>query len=114
MVFDQNDREISLDQVPTAPSEDKPEEILQRFCKKAAKDKISHRGVKEILKSGIAKRVLKGDRVENENFQIFEDAVIYSPVFELLFRNAKTGEEKKVKIDGVTCAPKNLGENKNA
>ncbi len=114
IVFDQNNREISLDQVPTAPSEDKPEEILERFCKKAAKVKISYRGVKEMLKTGIAKRVLKGDRVENENLKIFEDAVIYSPVFEILFRNSKTGEEKKVKIDGVTCTPKNLGENKNA
>ena len=114
MVFDQNHREISLDQVPTGPSEEKPEQILERFCKKAAKDKISYRGVKEMLKTGIAKRVLKGDRVENENFQIFEDAVIYSPVFEILFRNAKTGEEKKVKIDGVTYTPKNLGENKSA
>jgi len=114
MVFDQDNREISLDHVPTGPSEERPEEILERFCKKAAKAKISYRGVREMLKSGIAERVLKGDRVENENFQIFEDAVIYSPVFEILFRNAKTGEERKVKIDGVTCTPKNLGENKNA
>ena len=114
MVFDKNDREISLDQVPTAPSEDNPEEILQRFCKKAAKVKISNRGVIEMLKIGIAQRVPNGDRVENENFQVFEDVVIYSPVFEILFRNAKTGEEKNVKIDGVTCTPKNLGWNKNA
>jgi hypothetical protein len=109
MVFDKDDREISLDQVPTAPSEDKPEEILQSFCKKAAKVKISNRGVIEMLKTGIAQIVPNADRVENENFQIFEDAVIYSPVFEILFRNAKTGEEKNVKIDGVTCTPKNLG-----
>lgn len=113
MVFDQDNREISLDQVPTAPSEEKPEEILERLCKKA-KAKISYRGVKERLKVGIAERVLKGDRVEDENLQIFEDVVIYSPVFEILFRNAKTGEEKRVKIDGITCTPKNLGENKNA
>jgi hypothetical protein len=113
MVFDQDDHAISLDQVPTAPSEEKPEEILQEFCKKS-KAGISIRGVKEMLKNGIAERVLKGDKVEDENLQIFEDAVIYSPVFEILFRNAKTGEEKKVKIDGITGTPKNLGENKNA
>jgi hypothetical protein len=114
MVFDQDDREIPLDQVPTAPSEEKPEEIVERFCKEAANAEVSHRGVKGMLKNGIAERVLEGDKIEDENLQIFEDAVIYSPVFEILFRNAKTGEEKKVKVAGITRTPKNVGENKNA
>jgi hypothetical protein len=89
--------------VPSAPSEDHPEKILQEFGKKSGKVKISPQKGVEIVKSRIVKRPPDAESVENELFQVSEHAVIYSPIYEITFRNMKTGEEKIIKIDGVTA-----------
>jgi len=57
----------------------------------------------EMVKARIVKRPPDADKIENEVFQIFEYAVIYSPIYEITFRNVKTGEEKSIRIDGVTA-----------
>jgi hypothetical protein len=41
--------------------------------------------------------------IKDELFQVSEHAVIYSPVYEITFKNSKTEEERVVKIDGVTA-----------
>jgi hypothetical protein len=103
MILDKLGREIPPDQVPSAPSEDHPEKILQEFGKKSGKVKISPQKGVEIVKSRIVKRPPDAESVENELFQVSEHAVIYSPIYEITFRNMKTGEEKVIKIDGVTA-----------
>ena len=103
IVLDKSGREIPPDQVPSAPSEDHPQKILKEFSKKSGKVKISPRKGLEIIKSRIVKRPPDVDNVENELFQVSEHAVIYSPIYEITFRNLKTGEEKVIKIDGVTA-----------
>jgi len=103
VILDKSGREIPPDQVPSAPSEDYPQKILKEFGKKSGRVKISPQKAVEIVKSRIAKKPLDADRVENELFQISEHAVIYSPVYEITFRNLRTGEEKVIKIDGVTA-----------
>jgi len=103
IVLDKSGREIPPDQVPSAPSEDHPQKILKEFGKKTGKIKISPRKGVDIIKSRIVKRPPDADRVENELFQISEHAVIYSPIYEITFRSLKTGEEKVIKIDGVTA-----------
>jgi len=103
VVLDKTGREIPPDQVPSAPSEDHPQKILKEFGKKSGKIKISPQKGLEIVKSRIVKRPPDTDRVENELFQVSEHAVIYSPVYEITFRNLRTGEEKIIKIDGVTA-----------
>lgn len=108
IVFDENGREIPIDQVPTAPSEEKPQEILKEFYKKA-KTETSHRRVIEMVKINIAQRAPAGEGFKNKDLQLFEETVIYSPVFEILFRNVKSGEERIVKVDGVTGAPEKEG-----
>jgi len=103
VILDKLGREIPPDQVPSAPSEDHPQSILKEFGKKSGKAKISPQKVVEIVKSRIVKRPPDAERVENELFEVSEHAVIYSPFYEITFRNVKTGEEKVIKIDGVTA-----------
>jgi len=103
IILDKTGREISPDEVPSAPSEDHPQKILKEFGKKAGKVKISPQKEIEMVKARIVKRPPNVDRVENELFQISEHAVIYSPIYEITFRNVKTGEEKSIRIDGVTA-----------
>ena len=103
VILDKTGREIPPDDVPSAPSEDHPQKILKEFGKKTGKVKFSPQKAIEIVKSRVAKRPPNADRVENELFQISEHAVIYSPIYEITFRNVKTGEEKVVRIDGVTA-----------
>jgi len=102
VILDKTGHEISPDQVPSAPSEEHPQKILEEFRKKSGKVKISPTKEVEIIKSKIVKRPSDADVIENEVFQITEHAVIYSPIYEITFRN-KIGEEKVIRIDGVTA-----------
>ncbi len=55
-----------------------------------------------ILRSKILKRPTDIKRVVRELFEVTERAVIYTPVYEVLFQNIKTGEVKALEFDGVT------------
>ena len=103
VILDKTGHEIPLDQVPTALSEEQPHKKLEEAGKKAGKVKFSRQEGIETVKAKIVKRPPDADRIENELFQISEHLVIYSPIYEITFRNVKTGEEKTTKIDGVTA-----------
>ena len=103
VILDKTGHEISPDQVPSAPSEEHPHKMLREIRKKSGKVKISPQKGVEIVKSRIVKRPPDADVIENELFQISEHVVIYSPIYEITFRNVKTGEEKIVRIEGVTA-----------
>jgi len=103
IILDKTGREIPADQVPSAPSEDHPQKMLKEVGKKAGKLTFSPRKGVEMVKARIVKRPPDADKIENEVFQISEHAVIYSPIYEITFRNVKTGEEKSIRIDGVTA-----------
>ena len=103
LVLDREGREIPPDQVPAAPSEDHPEKILKEFSKKTGRVQVSPRKEIEMVKARIVKRPSDIAKIEDEMFQISEHAVIYSPIYEITFRNVRTGEERLVKIDGVTA-----------
>jgi hypothetical protein len=103
LVLDREGQEIPPDQVPAAPSEDHPEKILKEFSKKTGRVQISPRKEIEMVKARIVKRPSDIAEIEDEMFQISEHAVIYSPIYEITFRNVRTGEERLVKIDGVSA-----------
>jgi hypothetical protein len=103
LVLDREGREIPPDQVPAAPSEDHPEKILKEFSKKTGRVQVSPRKEIEMVKSRIVKRPSDIAKIEDELFQISEHAVIYSPIYEITFRNVSSGEERLVKIDGVSA-----------
>ena len=103
LVLDGEGNEIPPNQVPAAPSEDHPEKILEEFSKKTGSVKLTPQKEINLVKARIAKRPSNVGEIEDELFQVSEHAVIYSPIYEITFRNVKTSEEKVVKIDGVTA-----------
>ncbi|PVX24544.1 MAG: hypothetical protein CW691_07455 [Candidatus Bathyarchaeum sp.] len=103
LALDKEGHEIPHNQVPAAPSEDHPEEILNEFSKKTGLVNVSSQKEIELVKARIVKRPSDISKIEDELFHVSEHAVIYSPVYEITFRNVRTGEEKLVKIDGVTA-----------
>ena len=103
LVLDKEGKEIPPDQVPAAPSEDHPEKILKEFSKKTGRVQVSPRKEIEMVKARIVKRPSDIAKIEDEIFQISEHAVIYSPIYEITFRNVETCEERLVKIDGVSA-----------
>ncbi len=103
IILDKTGREVPPDQVPSAPSEDHPHKILKEVGKKAGKVKIPPRKEIEMVKARIVKRPPDADNIDNEVFEISEHTVIYSPIYEITFRSVKTGEEKVIRIDGVTA-----------
>ena len=56
-----------------------------------------------MVKARIVKRPSDIAKIDDEIFQISEHALIYSPIYEITFRNVRTGEERLVKIDGVSA-----------
>jgi len=103
LAFDRTGQEIPANQVPAAQSEDHPERILEEFNKNADAVQVSPEKEIELVKARIVKRPLGVAKIEDELFQVSEYAVVYSPIYEITFRNVRTGEEKLVKIDGVTA-----------
>ena len=103
LVFDKEGHEIPPNQVPAAPSEDHPEKILKEFSKKIGAVQGSPQKEIDMIKTKLVKRPSDMAKIEDEIFQVSEHAVIYSPIYEITFRNVRTGEEKLVKIDGVTA-----------
>jgi len=103
VILDKTGREIPADNVPSAPSEDHPTKVLKEVGKKAGKVTFSPRKGVEMIKARIVKRPPEADMIENELFQISEHAVIYSPIYEITFQNVKNGEERSIRIDGVTA-----------
>lgn len=103
LVLNREGKEIPPDQVPAAPSEDHPEKILKEFGEKSGMVQGSPRKEIDMVKSKIVKRPSDIAEIEDELFNISEHAVIYSPLYEITFRNVRTGEERVVKIDGVSA-----------
>lgn len=103
LAFDKEGNEISPDVVPSAPSEDYPERILEEFNRNRESVLVSPEKGVELVKAKVVKRPSDVSKIENELFLVSEHAMIYSPIYEIAFRNVKTGEEKIMKIDGVTA-----------
>ena len=101
VIFDSKGHEISPTQVPIAPSEDHPEEVLAEFEKGKPLETPSSNGI-DLLRSRIVNRPSEIERIAQETFEIVDHAVIYAPVYKVELKNLRTGEKKTIKIDGVS------------
>jgi hypothetical protein len=98
LVLDESGRDVSLMELPTAPSEKNPEKVL------------SNLGVREvprdlelsIVRTRIQKRPLDISWIANEVFEVDERLVVYAPRFRVLFKHVKSGKERVAEFDGVT------------
>jgi hypothetical protein len=101
VVLDAEGREILPQRVPSAQSEEHPEEVLEEFKKtKPLKTPLSN-GV-DVLRSKIFKRPPEIAHIARETFEIVDHAIIYVPVYKARLKDLKTGQEKTIKISGVS------------
>ena len=103
LILDKNGNEISPEHVPVASSEESPQKILKQFKNNTEKLAVSGQEVIEMVKSKIIRRPVDMGAINNELFQVTEQAIIYSPVYKITFKNMKNQEEKIVIIDGITA-----------
>jgi len=101
LILDKEGREVTPEQVPTAPSEDKPEKI-SGFSEKIRRLQVSPDLEIGIIRSKIVKRPSDIKRIVQELFEISERTIIYTPIYEAEFKNVGTGEVKTLIVNGVT------------
>jgi hypothetical protein len=98
LVLDGIGRDASLKELPSAPSERNPEEVLA----KSGTEKVPPELDLSVLRTRIFQRPTDVSWIANELFEVNERVVIYIPIFKVLFRKGKTGQEKTVEFDGLT------------
>ncbi len=98
LILDKNGRDTTVDNLPSAPSEKKPEKVIAEF----GIEEIAENADVNFVKERIAKRPKDISRIVEEIFEITDRSVIYTPRFKLLFKNVNTGEEKVMVLDGIT------------
>jgi hypothetical protein len=98
LILDKNGREPDAGNLPSGPSEKKPEKAIAEF----GIEELPEDADVNFVKERIAKRPKDMCRIVEEIFEITERSVFYTPRYNLLFRNVKTGEEKVLVLDGVT------------
>jgi len=102
LVLDKSGRDVPLQQLPSAPSEEHPKKILTELGENAKKLGVGLDAEVDAVRSKIVKRPKDIDRIVYELFEVTERALIYTPVYKVLFQNVKTGEVKAIEVDGVT------------
>ncbi len=91
-------KDTSLRQLPAAPSEKNPEEIL---AKAGAKQVESDFEI-QVLKNRIQRRPTDIAWIEDEAFEVTERMIIYTPRFRAVCRYNQNGRKRVVEFDGVT------------
>jgi len=99
LILDKNGRDSNADNMPSAPSEKKPEKVI----KECGIEELAENADVNFIKERIATRPKDMCRIAEEIFEVTDRSVIYTPRYNLLFRNVKTGEEKILVLDGATA-----------
>jgi len=98
LILDRFGQEVNLGDLPSAPSEERPEEILTAFGVKEIPPDLDLK----IIRSRILKRPKDINRLVIELFEVNERAAIYTPRFRVMYTNVRTGESKAVDFDAIT------------
>lgn len=98
LILDKNGKDATVDNLPSAPSEKKPEKIIEEF----GIEELAENMDVNFVRNRIAERPKDISRIVEEIFEITDRSVIYTPRFKLHFKNVKTGEEKIMVLDGIT------------
>jgi hypothetical protein len=97
LIMDQEGRDAHIENLPSASSVDKPKKAIKKYgIQELPEDKDV-----DLLRARIARRPEEISRIVEEKFEVTERTVIYTPRFRVKFKNARTGEEKALVIDGV-------------
>ncbi len=98
LILDKNGKDATVDNLPSAPSEKKPEKVIEEFGIEELAENVDV----NFVRKRIAERPKDISRIVEEVFEITDRSVIYTPRFKLRFKNVKTGEEKVMVLDGIT------------
>ena len=101
LVLDRMLQEVSPENLSFAPSESELEDLPHANLD-LRKPHITLDDEIAILRSKIAKRPSDVAEIVRENFEINERTIIYSPVYELTYKNLKNGKRVTALINGVT------------
>ena len=99
LVLDRFGRDVTLEKLPSAPSERNPEKVLAEH----GVEEIASNADLDFIRSKIVNRPKDINRLVSELFEVDERVIIYTPRFRVVYRNARTGEPKAVEFDGVTA-----------
>ncbi|NWF87421.1 hypothetical protein HXY32_06410 [Candidatus Bathyarchaeota archaeon] len=99
LILDKYGQEINPKDLPSAPPEPNPKEILTAYRVKEIAADIDL----NIIQHKILERPKDINRLNNELFEINERAIIYTPRYRALYTNLKTGEIKAIEFDGITA-----------
>ena len=99
LILDKDGRDSDADGLPSAPSEKKPEKVIEE----CGIEELPENADVNFIKERIAMRPKDMCRIVEEIFEVTERSVIYTPRYKLLFKNVNTGEEKTLVLDGVTA-----------
>lgn len=102
LVFDSGGNEVKLDQIPPGPSEEEPDKILAELGEKIGTLRTPPVEEVEALRSRIVKRPQKIKRVISELFKVSERLLVYVPLYRAVYKNTESGDEKILKINGIT------------
>ena len=97
LIMDQEGKDAQIENLPSTSSVKKPEKAIK---KNEIKELPEDEDV-DLLRARIARRPEEISRILEEKFEVAERTVIYTPRFRVKFKNARTGEEKALVIDGV-------------
>ncbi len=98
LIVDREGRDAQIDNLPSAPSEDKPEKAIEMY----GIEEIRENQDVDLVKAKIAIRPGNISRIVEEVFDVTERTVIYAPRFSVVFKNMRTSEETALIIDGVS------------
>ena len=102
IMFDKFGNEIDPANVPHAPFEEKPEEVLNAYSNKIENLEFPPDTELQIVRSRLMEESPDIQEIVNRSFEVSDRVIMYVPYYKVTFRNLRTGEEKTVKIDGVT------------
>lgn len=102
LVLDNKGNEVPPERIHSAPQEKNYKKMLAEF-REREKPQFGSNWEEEVLKSKIAKRPPNIKRIVKETVEISNRTLFFIPIYKIWFQNTNTGEEKKVKFDGVTA-----------
>ena len=109
LIFDSKWQQIGLEELPFVPFEEQPEKALSTVEQNPESFKMSDRKEVELLKSLLVKRPSDILTIHKELFTVFDRAVVYKPMYKVIFKNIKTKKEAMLLVDAITGKTK-IGE----
>jgi len=102
LIFDQQWREVGLEQLPFVPFEEEPKKVLNSVDQKIENNTNTTGKEVDTLKSKIVNRPKDILCIYDELFKVSERAVIYKPMYNITVQNLKTKTKATLIIDAIT------------